>query len=394
MAFPPLPDGPPVAPAPTMAFPPDGPPATPTKAMPFPQPAPARPPRSVEYTAPPAPVPPRPAYPEPAAYPEPTRYPEPAPYGDPYAQQAPAPPSRVPRFFSTRVLSEVQASAVSRRASTNALAVLAAANAVFLLAVTVPEIVPWWPVVFRQLAPLIATPLATGGQELINDQGPGLVQTGMLLAAFVAYVSAHRQGQYRMVGLSAAIVTAVLAVLSALMGLVVFGRDGALGAALAGIVALLAGRTANAMRTPVGPRADRIGTTFVFTYGLSLVIPLGVGRALFSPGLAEAAQGLAAAGDMGVRFLAMGHLATLWLYLGGLSVGIVFWVLLQLVPPWAGRPLVRPIAIALLVLAVGWVTVGYQASSSGKERTEQLYTEHPNIVNKRPGDTDPTLGGP
>jgi len=291
-------------------------------------------------------------------------------------------------------LSEIQASQVSRRASTNTLTLLAVANAVFLLAVTVPEIVPWWPMLFRQLAPLIATPLATGGQELINDQGPGIVQTGMVLAAFVAYVAAHRQGQYRMVGMGAAIATAVFAVLSGLMGLLVFGREGALGAALAGIVALLAARTANAMRTPVGPRADKIGTTFIFSYGLSLVIPLGIGRALFSPELAEAARGLSAAGDMSVRFLAMGHLATLWLYLGGLSVGVVFWVALQLVPPWAGRPLVRPIAIAMLVLAIGWVTVGYQASSSGKERTEQLRVEHPDIVNMRPGTTtpDPTLG--
>jgi len=262
---------------------------------------------------------------------------------------------------------------------------LAVVNAVFLLAVTVPEIVPWWPMLFEQLAPLVAGPLATGGEELVNNQGPGLVQTLMVLTAFVAYVAAHRQGQYRMVGLCAAGATVVLAVLTGLMGLVVMGRSGALGAALAGIVALLAARTANAMRTPVGPRADRIGTTFVWSYALSFVIPLGVGRALFSPELAEVARGLASTGEMNQRFLALGHWATLWLYLGGVSVGVVFWVVLQLIPPWRGRPLVRPIATALLVLAIGWVWVGWQASETGKDRAEQLLTEHPQIRGATPG---------
>jgi hypothetical protein len=274
---------------------------------------------------------------------------------------------------------------VSRRAATNALTLLAAVNAVFLLAVTVPEIVPWWPVLFDQLAPLVATPLATGGDELVSGQGPGVVQTGLLLAAFVAYVAAHRQGQYRLVGLGAAVVTAVLAVLAAVMGLLVSGQSAAVGAALAGIVALLAVRTANAMRTPVGPRSDRIGTTFLWCYGLSLVIPLGIGRALFASPLVDVARGLASLGDVKLRFLAMGDIATLWLYLAGLAVGVVFWVVLQLLPPWRGRPLVRPIGTALLVLAVGWVWIGSQASSSGQERARQVLVEHPQVGGATPG---------
>ncbi len=274
---------------------------------------------------------------------------------------------------------------VSRRAATNALTLLAVVNAVFLLAVTVPEIVPWWPVLFDQLAPLVATPLATGGEELVPGQGPGLVQTGLLLAAFVAYVAAHRQGQYRLVGMGAAVATAVLAVLAAVMGLVVSGQSAAVGAALAGIVALLAVRTANAMRTPVGPRSDRIGTTFLWCYGLSLVIPLGIGRALFASPLVDVARGLASLGDVKLRFLAMGDISTLWLYLAGLAVGVVFWVILQLLPPWRGRPLVRPIATAMLVLAVGWVWIGSQASSSGEGRAQELLVEHPQISGATPG---------
>lgn len=324
------------------------------------------------YAVPPAAVPPA-AVPASAAQ----------PFG---AYPSAAPPAAAPVApFGQALAAGSQAALVSRRAATNALTLLAVINAVFMLAVTVPEVVPWWGVLFEQLAPLVATPLATGGEELVPGQGPGLVQTGLLLAAFVAYVATHRQGQYRLVGLGAAVATAVLAVVAAVMGLVVSGQSAAVGAALAGIVALLAVRTANAMRTPVGPRSDRIGTTFLWCYGLSLVLPLGIGRALFAPELADAARGLASLGDVKLRFLAMGDIATLWLYLAGLSVGIVFWVVLQLLPPWRGRPLVRPIATALLVLAVGWVWIGSQASSSGEERARELLVEHPQISGATPG---------
>lgn len=346
-----------------------------------PQAPPVAPLGPTPYAAAPAPAPTTP-YAPPVA---------PAPAAQPYGPQAPlyGPPSATPGpAFGAAVAAESQAALVARRAATNALTLLAVVNAVFLLAVTVPEVVPWWPVLFDQLAPLVATPLTTGDVQLVPDQGPGVVQTGLLLAAFVAYVAAHRQGQYRLVGLGAAVATAVLAVLAAVMGLLVWGRSAAVGAALAGIVALLAARTANAMRTPVGPRADRIGTTFLWCYAVSAVVPLGVGRALFAPELADVARGLAA-GPVQTRFLAMGHIATLWLYLGGLSVGVVLWVVLQLVPPWRGRPLVRPIATALLVLAVGWVWIGSQASSSGEERARQVLEEHPEVSGATPGAPSP-----
>ena len=345
----------PVAPAPQ---------GSPTMPMPAPLAAP--------YGA----VPPTVPAPVPYAPPVAAAPPAPMPYAPGVEQPYATPPVSPAPTFGAAIASENEAALVSRRAATNALTLLAVVNAVFLLAVTVPEVVPWWRVLFDQLAPLVATPLATGGEQLVPGQGSGVVQTGLLVAAFVAYVAAHRQGQYRLVGLGAAVATAVLAVVAAFWGLLVSGRSAAVGAALAGIVALLAVRTANAMRTAVRPRSDRIGTTFLWLYALSAVLPLGIGRAVFAPQLADAARGLAA-GPVSSRFLALGHVATLWLYLGGLSVGIVLWVVLQLVPPWRGRPLVRPIATVLLVLAVGWVWIGSQASSSGAERARQVLAEHP-----------------
>ncbi len=362
------------------------------------------PPRVAEPVTPTMPLPtvpasgppPSPTVPLPpqAPYAEPVPYAEAAPYApavvpvQPYMPY-PAQPGVPAGELGATVAAESQAALVSRRAASNALGLLAVVNALFLLAVTVPEVVPWWGVLFDQLAPLVATPLATGGEELVPGQGPGLVQTLLLLAAFVAYVAAHRQGRYRLVGMGAAVATAVLAVVAGLMGLLVSGRSAAVGAALAGIVALLAARTANAMRTPVKARSDRIGTTFLWCYGLSVVVPLGIGRALFAPELVDAARGLASLGDMKLRFLAAGDIATLWLYLAGLSVGIVFWVVLQLLPPWRGRPLVRPIATALLVLAVGWVWIGSQASSSGEERARELLVEYPQIGGATPGAPSP-----
>jgi len=257
-------------------------------------------------------------------------------------------------------------------------------NAVFLLATQVPELLPTWPPLFTQLTPLVATPL-TGGVALVDAQGSGLVQTVWLLAVLVLYVAARRQGPYRLVGLGAAVLSTVLAVVAALLGLVSADKDAAVGAALAIIVGLLTGRAANALRTAAppdsdraAPRRDQIGTGFLLVYGASLVLPLAVGRALFAPELAEIARALSD-GPLETRFLALGHITTLWLYLAGLSVGVVVWAALQLLPPWAGRSLVRPASVALLVLAAGWVWIGSLASSSGEQRVTEIRVEHPEV---------------
>ena len=289
--------------------------------------------------------------------------------------------------------------------------ILLVANVVAGIAHQVPEfgLTILVPALLRQLAPLVAAPVASGGALLPGMVGAIQGVTTLLLVAAVVLGFASRQGSWwRLAVLPAAVVTAVAAFVVVAVGAAtdpVGGMLGLVGASIAGIMSVIvAWRTVRARRRGGGRHAHPFArrspeltswrTRWLALYLAALPWPFAVGRLLTGAELRDRAAEIAASGSSAFGSTLFSP-ATPLAYLVGAAIGLAVWAAARLVPPRAetvfvaaeGRLGLRPslrrapviassvVAVIALVLAVALTAPA--ASGAARTTAEQSRTTLP-----------------
>jgi hypothetical protein len=238
----------------------------------------------------------------------------------------------------------------------------------------------WW---LSQLSPLVAETLTSAGEPQVEAQWrqPGLGGVLLLLAAVTLFVLTRRP---RLLGPGAALLPAASGALVALVmavALVVGGQPAGSGLTLlllalwvttAGYAAL-AGLLVDA--ESYRERRWRHGTVLLGAYAVVGPAPTAVGRALFAPGLRDAAATLQD-NTVALRLAALAHGSTLLLYLSGLLVGVAAWAAYQCWPP--RRDLRTGLRVLILVGSlVLTALVGSAAVGPAERRAAQIRQDSP-----------------
>lgn len=274
-------------------------------------------------------------------------------------------------------LGDAARTSAARRTAGRLLALVAVVQVLGFVTMQVPEVTGqrWARPVVLQLSPLYPIPLI-GQDTALGVAAPNLCGVGALLVLFGALLLrvAVRRAPGR--GLAAAGPTALvvfgaaLAVLGALTAPGLVNRAG--GAALAAVLAVMAVSTTRDAAAGAQTAAPQPGR-WLLAGLLTLVPPLGLGRAVFAPTLAPVVRGMVG-GPTGVGMNALLSDGTPLLWASGAVLLVGAWATVQLLPPWAGRPLTR--AAVLLVAAIVLVAgpLGTAARSTGAESAELLRT--------------------
>lgn len=263
-----------------------------------------------------------------------------------------------------------------------ALAILLAANLVYLVAAWVPEtrMHSALSTVLGQLAPLVL-PWVTGGAPLAAGQwsSPALPQVGIMMSAVVLWLGATRGGAYAVAAIPAAAVSVVAAGAVAVKcvsdGVL---ADTATGVLLAVVVAVLAVRSAGAIISGGTPkRSFGPSMKLLIAYGVIAILPLAVGRAIFAPDVAHVRLLFGTTQTVGQQ--ALTDESTPWLYAAGLSVGVVVWAGIRLLPPWGHRPILGSALVGVVALGLGCITVGNHARAVSDDLDTVLASSHPQL---------------
>ncbi|MDO9396323.1 MAG: hypothetical protein Q7T71_07255 [Herbiconiux sp.] len=256
-------------------------------------------------------------------------------------------------------------------------------NVVFFVGYFVPELggASWLTPVYDQLSALVARDLTTPGVDVsaLQTGHDSVAAAIVLIATAVLAFAARRAGGYRLAVWPAAVAVAVAAVwivvATLLRGQILVGATGAGLAAIAAGVALVVARR-SADHPDASPHAQKGLGTALKIYAFSLVIPLAVGRALFSPWLAQAAQ-MVSVDPFPMSMSALVTWATPLLYVAGLSAGVVGWSILTLLPPWAGKRILVTAIWLIVAVGGGLVIVGAQARVFGDQRAYEMTAMSP-----------------
>ncbi len=302
-------------------------------------------------------------------------------YADPSAPAPTLVPVGVPERPDDRARFVIRV----RVAATVPLATGVAVHLLFLVAYWVPETSAfpahdWW---LSQLSPLVSEALTSAGQPQVEAQWrqPGIGGVLLLLAAAALFVLNRRP---RLLGPGAAVLPAAAGTLVALVmavALVVGGQPTASGLSLL-LLALWVGTAGYAalMGLLIDPEAYRErqwrhGVVALAAYAVVGPLPTAVGRALFAPGLRDAADALQG-NTVALRLAALTHATTLLLYLSGLLFGVAVWAGYQCWPP--RRDLRTGARVLVLVGALVLTSlVGSAAAGPAERRAAQLRQDSP-----------------
>ncbi len=300
-------------------------------------------------------------------------------YADP---QAPAPALGTP-------VEEVQAgSSLASRirlAASVPLAISLGTHLVFFITYWVPETrsIPahdWW---LTQLSVLVSPALSSSGVAQVPAQAAGWGVPGALLltCAAVLFWMSRRP---HWLGHVAMVVPAVVGLVTALVsvGMLTGGgqlRASAVGALLIGLwvfAALYAVLLAFGGDPGPPPRRTwRNGFVLLVAYAVVGVAPTAVGRALFAPGLRDAAIEVAH-NSVALRLAALWTGTTVLVYLSGIGVGVTVWLAFRCWPPRRELSYVG-LCLVLIAAMVATAALGWPTSTAAARRATQLHYVSP-----------------
>jgi hypothetical protein len=247
-----------------------------------------------------------------------------------------------------------------------------------------PEIgrLPGAHLVLEQLAPLASKELTSHAQPLVAPQAEqsGLVAAFLLVVSLLLPPLARARHWLARVALWPLTYLAAIGAAVSFIGAAVRGHlaEGFLGLLLLFVwVAAAVVTTWRSLWVDVDALPRRPGRTvwLVVAFALFTPAPIALGRMLFAPGLRDAAL-LVLHNDFSLRWAALLMPETLLLYLCGLLLAGLAWVVYELWPP---RP-VPSVRLPLTVLALailGLAVLGPEATHGAQQREEVIRTQSP-----------------
>lgn len=264
----------------------------------------------------------------------------------------------------------------------NLLSLVLVPHIVLALSYWLPEThaIPGSQVLLDQLAPIVSPLLSSDGVQMAfaQDGVRALLPAVLLLAALAAWVGAQTPWAVtRWAVIPAAGAAAVLSVLQILARLVRgqpgYGATGLLLLAVEAAVAVSVVR--GATKGEVAQTSSKQSAGVLWLFGMSLVGPIALGRAVAGGSLRDGAAAIGVSDQLGAPALLC--LATVYLWLAGMIVAGLVWGVYALAVSWRSGSKTFPVAMLIACLGPGLVLGLPAASSQADARVRQLRTEHP-----------------